>query len=119
VFRRWLRKCSTKIIKALILANEQSRHYPDLLNSVRGLVFFGVPHRGSDVAYWGNFAANLLKITQLGFGTNTSFVKVLKRNSTAFAEISQQFIGCGANLPIRTFYETEKFMNQLVCRNWV
>jgi hypothetical protein len=88
-----------------------------LLDSVRGLVFFGVPHRGSDIAYWGNFAANLLKITQLGFGTNTSFVEALKRNSATFADISQQFIERGANLPIRTFYETERLWNQLVCRD--
>jgi hypothetical protein len=83
---------------------------------VRGLVFFGVPHRGSDVAFWGSFAANLLKITQLGFGTNTRFVEALKRNSETFADISQQFIERAANLPIRTFYETEKLLNQLVCR---
>lgn len=88
-----------------------------MLDSVRGLVFFGVPHRGSDIAYWGNFAANLLKITQLGFGTNTSFVEALKRNSATFADISQQFIERGANLPIRTFYETERLWNQLVCRD--
>jgi hypothetical protein len=81
------------------------------------LVFFGVPHGGSDIAYWGNFAANLLKITQLGFGTNTSFVEALKRNSATFADISQQFSECGANLRIRTFYETEKLWNQLVCRD--
>jgi hypothetical protein len=79
------------------------------------LVFFGVPHRGADIAYWGNFAANLLKITQLGFGTNTRFVEALKRNSAIFAEISQQFIERGDHLPIRTFYETEKLLNQLVC----
>jgi hypothetical protein len=88
-----------------------------LLDSVRGLVFFGVPHRGSDIAFWGNFAANLLKITQLGFGINTSFVEALKRNSTTFADISQQFSELGANLPIRTFYETEKLWGQLVCRD--
>jgi len=81
------------------------------------LVFFGVPHRGSDIAYWGNFGANLLKITQLGFNTNTSFVEALKKNSTTFADISQQFSECGANLPIRTFYETKKLWNQLVCRD--
>jgi hypothetical protein len=101
----------------MILAHGRLRHYADLLNSVRGLVFFGVPHRGSDVAYWGNFAANLLKITQLGFSTNTSFVEALKRNSETFADISQQFIERGANLPIRTFYETEKLLNLLVCRS--
>ena len=101
-------------MQALILAHERPRHYADLLNSVKGLVFFGVPHRGSDIAYWGNFAANLIKVIQLGFSTNTSFVRALKRNSAAFADISTRFSECGANLPIRTFYETEKFWGQLV-----
>ncbi|KAI9766209.1 MAG: hypothetical protein M1839_005011 [Geoglossum umbratile] len=103
--------------KALILAHERSRHYLDLLNSVRGLVFFGVPHRGSDIAYWGTFAANLLKVTQLGFGTNNSFVEALRRNSATFADISRQFIERGANLPIRTFFETEKLLNELIVDN--
>ena len=99
----------------MILAHERLSHYASLLSNVRGLVFFGVPHRGSDVAYWGAFAANLLKIMQLGFGTNTRSVKDLERNSATFANISQQFIERGANLPIRTFYETEKLLNQVVC----
>ena len=97
--------------------HEQSSHYTDLLNSVRGLIFFGVPHHGSDVTYWSNFAANLLKIPQLQLSTNSRFVKALKRNSTIFADISQRFIKYGVNIPIRTFYETEKLSNwQLVCR---
>jgi hypothetical protein len=95
----------------LILAHERSSVYEDLLNSVRGSVFFGVPHRGADAAYWAWFAANLLKITQLGFGTNTNFVAALK---TTFAEISEQFIERAVQLEIRTFFETKKLGNQLV-----
>ena len=101
-------------LKALILAHEQLEEYGDLLNSVRGSVFFGVPHRGADAAYWANFAANLLEIAQLGFGTNTKFVAALRRNSETLANISQQFIWRAARLDIRTFFETEKLCNQLV-----
>lgn len=97
-----------------MIAHERSGVYGDLLSSVRGSVFFGVPHRGSDVAYWGLYAANLLKYAQLGFGTNTKFVEALDRNSHEFADICDQFIERGANLKIRTFYETEKMGNQLV-----
>ncbi len=99
----------------MILAHERSKQYANLLASTRGLVFFGVPHRGSDIARLGNFAANLLEMAQLGFGTNTNFVEALKRNSETFAHISQQFIERGADIPIRTFYETERLGNQLVC----
>jgi hypothetical protein len=100
----------------LILAHERSSIYGNLLDRIRGSVFFGVPHRGSDVAYWGNFAANVLTVAQLGFGTNSRFVYALQRNSRTFAEISQQFIERGSKLDIRTFYETEK-MHAMLVRN--
>ena len=86
----------------------------DVLESVRGLVFFGVPHRGSDLAYWSMFAARLLKDVQLGLGTNTSFVEALKRNSQSFADISKSFIERAMPLKIRTFYETENLYGNLV-----
>jgi hypothetical protein len=99
----------------MVLAHERESLYKDILDSVRSVVFFGVPHRGADQAYWAEFAAKLVKVIQLGFGTNTSFVRDLKRNSPAFAAIAQQFIERGGQLQqIRTFYETEKLFNQLV-----
>jgi hypothetical protein len=98
----------------MILTHERSNYYSNLLKSVRGSVFFGVPHRGSDLAYWKNFAATILKVAQLGFGTNKNFVKPLRRNSAVFSEISQQFIERGADLQIRTFYETYKIGSFLV-----
>lgn len=100
----------------MILAHERSKQYASILTSTRGLVFFGVPHRGSDIASLGKFAAKLLEVAQLGFGTNTAFVEALTRNSDTFAHISQQFIERGADIPIRTFYETDKLGNQLVGR---
>ena len=98
----------------MILAHERSGSYGDLLGCVKALVFFGVPHRGADLAYWATFASTILQITQLGFATNTNFVIALQKNSPAFAQISEQFIERGAKLKIRTFYETEKLYNRLV-----
>jgi hypothetical protein len=77
-------------------------------------MFFAVPHRGSDIAYWASFAASLLNTVQLGFGTHKTFVKDLTRNSATFAHIAQQFVERAAPLQIRTFYETDKMGNQLV-----
>ena len=99
----------------MILAHEQPERYADLSKSARGVIFFGVPHRGSDVAYWGTFAANLLETIQLGFGTNSNFVKDLQRNSETLANISEQFFPLGDKLKIRTFYETERLLNRVVC----
>lgn len=82
---------------------------------MKASVFFGVPHRGADSAYWANSAANFVKFAQLGSGANTNFVAALQRKSETFADISQQFIERGALLTIRTFYETERLYGVLVC----
>lgn len=100
--------------QAMIMAHERSNYYGDLLQHVRAVVFLGVPHRGSDVAYWANFAANILQFGQLGLGTNPAYVKALQRNSTTFANISTQFVERATPLSIRTFYETERMANQVV-----
>lgn len=100
--------------KAMIIAHERSSIYGTVLNSVRALVLFGVPHRGSDLAYWSTFAARLLNTVQLGLRTNTSFVEALARNSQTFTDISQSFIERAAPLKIRTFYETEKLYGNLI-----
>jgi hypothetical protein len=98
----------------MILANERSKYYGDLLQHVRGAVFFGVPHRGSDIAYWAGFAANILQFGQLGLGTNSAYVKALERNSPTFANISTQFVDRAERLSIRTFYETERMGTKVV-----
>ena len=100
--------------QAMILAHERSTYYGELLQHVRAAVFLAVPHRGSDVAYWATFAANILQFGQLGLGTNPAYVKALQRNSPTFANISTQFIERAASLSIRTFYETERMGNQVV-----
>lgn len=104
----------TDEFQAMIRAHDQSHHYANLLQQVHGAVFLGVPHRGSDAAYWATFAANILRFGQLGFGTNPSYVKALQRNSQTFADISTQFVGRAAQLSIRTFFETQRMGHQLV-----
>ena len=83
-------------------------------NLVRASVFFGVPHRGADIAYWANFPATLLKTASLGFGGNTGYLEALKSNSHVWHDISKQFVKRAISLKIRTFYETEKVGNILV-----
>ena len=111
---RWLFIPINLLHQAMILAHERSSIYGDILNSVKALVFFAVPHRGSSLAFWGNMFANLLRGAQLGTGTNTKFVEALKKNSKEFDDISESFIERAAELDIRTFYETEVYWGQLV-----
>src|SRR5436305_4388400 len=96
----------------MINAHGRLSMFGDLLSSVRGVIFFGVPHRGADLASSASFATNLINL--LGINTNQSFVTALQRNSKTFMDISEQFIERAARLQIRTFYETEKLYHQLV-----
>lgn len=98
----------------MILAHERSSRYGHLLENTSAAVFLGVPHRGSDLAYWADFAARLLQFGQLGFRGNPTFVAALQRNTPTFQNISAQFVERAASLSIRTFYETERMGNQLV-----
>ena len=98
----------------MIIAHERSSIYENLLIRTSSLVLFAVPHRGSDIAYWGNFATHLANYIQLNTGTNTEWVKILQKKHQTFADISVQFIERAATLKIRTFYETEKYFGQLV-----
>jgi hypothetical protein len=91
--------------------------YSNVLENARGVVFMGTPHRGSDLAWWSSFLANILQVTTAGTSTNPRLVTALKNESTTLSDISTQFIERGAGLKIYTFYETERFerMNCLVC----
>ena len=93
---------------------EKADEYGDLLKSVRGSVFLGIPHRGADVAYWANFPAKLLKYGLGGYGGNTAFPNASEKDSQTLRDISEQFVKRAAPLKIRTFYETEKLGNLLV-----
>ncbi|KAI9842016.1 MAG: hypothetical protein M1837_007512 [Sclerophora amabilis] len=99
---------------AMIIAWENSDTYGDLLKSVRGSVFFGVPHCGADLAYWANLPAKLLKYGLFEYGVNNAYLDALKTNSPTWRDISKQFVKRAAPLKIRTFYETEKFFNLLI-----
>jgi len=103
--------------KALILAHERSldTHYKDILDNTKAIAFLGVPHRGSDAAWWFNFAANSLKGATLGVSTHTALVKELQKASPTLATISKQFIDRGKSLKIYTFYETRKLSGIVVC----
>lgn len=103
--------------KALILAHERSSNvdYQDILVNTRGIAFLGVPHRGSDIAWWAGFAAKLLRNASIGTSTNVALLSDLERGSATLANISSQFIDRASNLIIYTFYETEKLNKVMVC----
>lgn len=105
--------------KALIIAHERSSdpEYKDILENTRAIAFLGVPHKGSDSAWWAAFAANALKGASIGSSTNTALVSDLKKDSTTLANISKQFIDRARELLIYTFFETERLHGIVVCHS--
>ena len=101
--------------QSLILANENVGRFGDLLRHVQTVIFFGVPHRGADIAFWGHFAAGITKIARFGLSTNDRFVKDLEANSSVLGDISTQFVHRAAELKqVYTFFETAKLNGILV-----
>ncbi|MCJ1288565.1 hypothetical protein MMC34_000093 [Xylographa carneopallida] len=94
--------------KALIIAHEDTVTHANILQNVRGVCFLGVPHRGSDVAFWGYLLTKILKTTTLGTSTNSQLLADLTKDSTTLMNISTQFIHRSKDLLIYTFYELDR-----------
>lgn len=91
----------------MIRAHEQTRFYSHLLESIKGVMFFATPHRGSDLASWDHLGTTVVRAAMLGFSTNTKLSKDLKLDSDTAKRISDSFAGRAWNFKIRSFYETE------------
>lgn len=100
------------------LANERSDLWKDIVDSVLGIIFFAVPHRGADAVFWARAAVNIYKWATMGFKGNKNFIDALDRNSPQFWQISNAFIQPASRVAIiRSFYETRKIAKQIVCCN--
>lgn len=99
----------------MIRAHEQNKYYAQFLDSIKGVVFFATPHRGSDLAFWDLLGTRVVKATTLGYTTNTMLSKELKLNSATLKSISESFTYRGWGFEIRSFYETQ-LMPGLNCR---
>lgn len=72
------------------------------------MVFFGTPHRGSDLASWDRIGTSLAHIGTLGYLGNAKMSKNLKVNAKMLKDITDSFAHRGGKFDIRTFYETER-----------
>lgn len=70
--------------------NASEKSQQDILNSVRGVVFFGTPHAGSDFAAIANAAASLVRLTVVK-QPNSYILDVLNSNSAMLANIENDF----------------------------
>ena len=95
----------TVVKKALILAHE---------TNTKATAFLAVPHKGSCTAWWGDFAANVLKSASIGLSTNAALVADLRKDSSALTDIQKQSIERIQNFKMYTFYETLTLQSVLV-----
>jgi hypothetical protein len=80
----------------MIIAHERSGEYGELLGSIKAAMFLGTPHRGSDAAYWATYAANVLKVLQLGRRNNTAFVSTPEKLNRVREHIAAMDRACSS-----------------------
>lgn len=79
---------------------------------VKGCMFFGVPHRGADIA---DPASTFLSRLGHVFNINTKNIRDLKPKSQRFANTSSEFrsVQSQHNFPVLSFFETKKYNHAL------
>ena len=80
-------------------------------------MFFGVPHKGAEIA---DTASKFLSILAHVFNVNKNNVKDLKTKSQRFANISSEFgsVQSTQNIPVISFYETVEYNHTLGIVSW-
>lgn len=66
------------VVKQALIEAQKQIHDPDLLDindSTHAIIFFGTPHRGSDLASWGLLLSTIAKVAQ--FDTNEAVLRDL------------------------------------------
>ncbi|KAK5653446.1 hypothetical protein OQA88_8932 [Cercophora sp. LCS_1] len=67
--------------EAMNIAWTRNDIYDDILTSVKGCIFMGVPHHGAGIARWAKHATQIVRFASFGFAGNTKFLKTLERSS--------------------------------------
>lgn len=95
--------------QAYILASENT-DYMALKPKFGGVLFFGTPHRGSNMASWATMAARLLSLASLNTSTNTQLAQDLEPSSKRLRSISDTFHSlCSRDqYPVMSCYETDR-----------
>ncbi|KAM0806593.1 putative NACHT domain-containing protein [Seiridium cardinale] len=92
--------------QALVCAHEDNLIYGDTLGAVKGIVFLGTPHRGSELADIGKVVGQIIN-TFLPNTTRTDLFTHLGKDSEALQDLASAFRHRLQDLEIATFYEVE------------
>ena len=108
------------VSQAVVRAHEHKR-YASIKRCMKLILFFGTPHRGSEMADLATTFGRILKAGSLGTNTNTQLSKDLEADARILESINTSFIPRTANLRILTFFETVKmdYIKALVCKSFM
>lgn len=84
---------------------------------VKGCMFFGVPHKGADIA---DMASRFLSVLGRVFNVNKNNIQDLKPKSQRFANTSSQFrsVQKEHDIPVISFFETVKHSHAVGLVSW-
>ena len=88
------------LVKALVIAVHQ-RAFTDLRLSVAGIIFLGAPFKGSDVAVFGKWFAQLS-------GRDSTLLELLVKDSPNLYALSRDFWGSYNDWDLVCFYENKE-----------
>jgi ankyrin repeat domain-containing protein 50 len=92
----------------LRLAADRPKQYGDISWSVRGVIFFGTPHRGSGNANLSGVIFQVLKTTIPMGNFRADLIENLKRGSEELAEIAMTSVELLEGLKIISIYERKR-----------
>jgi ankyrin repeat domain-containing protein 50 len=102
------------VAKAVVIAHEDD-NFTEILKATGAIMFFGTPHRGSDIAdavnpmaKLANFWLEVSGASALTGSMRTDLLKVLEDDSSALDDINDAFKQRARDMLIYSFYETER-----------
>lgn len=94
------------VIKQTLVIASQEAPFSHVINSTRGVIFFGTPHQGSGLA---NYASTLTRVpSSLALKPPPALLNSLKNKSLSLANLTDDFkkLAIFQNISIVSFYET-------------
>ncbi|KAF8533443.1 hypothetical protein BDD12DRAFT_486815 [Trichophaea hybrida] len=89
---------------ALIIAHEREEHYRDIKACVKGIVFMGTPHVGSDLAAATKVLRDIANVVAVRT-VRKDLLKALEPKSQELQDIAEQFVHRGSGLEVVSIYE--------------
>ncbi|KAL8354938.1 hypothetical protein RB601_000633 [Gaeumannomyces tritici] len=94
------------VLKQALALADDGKAYSDVAESTKGIVFFGTPHRGSNVA---NFMGTVSDIVQaVTARPESKLLHALESNSTDLYKVSTDFRPLASRYAITSFYESNE-----------